>query len=134
VLVDTISSGFRTSPAAPAAAIPRAEQRSGNLVSSLHASDRAARKVEPPPFELERADGCEMTVGADLQEVVVIDGRLCGEGNGLVLASTDMVVAESLAAAQDALPCSSEEVIELETDPPLDNGCSFYACRFAQAF
>jgi hypothetical protein len=40
-----------------------------------------------------------------------------------------VVVADSLAAAQAALDCEeNEEVIDLETNPALANGCSFYGC------
>lgn len=62
------------------------------------------------------------------EEVDLFEGPECDGSEAGPSATTHLVVAESLEAAQDALPCDSGEVVEIETVPALDSGCSFYRC------
>jgi hypothetical protein len=66
--------------------------------------------------------------GPGPEVVDIYEGRECsGEP---IPVDREVVVAESLEAAQEILTCSFGEVFEIETVPPLDNGCSFYLCPF----
>jgi hypothetical protein len=99
-----------------------------SIVLPAHAQTSPACDAPPGCYDIpEFAQSFDWPGGAGPETVDVFEELGC-EGDPFVT-QPQIVVADSLEAAQNALGCEGGLVAqEFETDPPLAGGCSFFAC------